>query len=276
MSTAVVTDSTADIPQKLAADHSITIVPAILIIGEQSMEDGSGISREEFYGRLPTYKSPPSTAAPSAGAFEATYRRLISQGFDKILSIHCSSLLSGIFASAKLGGKPFGDKIHVIDSEQLSLGLGFQVLEAAEAAAAGQPIKQILLKLNSVRKRVRLIAMLDTLEYVRRSGRVSWTQARIGSLLRIKPFLEVKEGTVHSLGQTRTWQRGVQHLVDLFYGLGPIERLGILHTNVENEARRLIQIINGTFSSEPLIVNVTTVVGTHVGPHGLGFAAVTR
>jgi fatty acid-binding protein DegV len=119
-----------------------------------------------------------------------------------------------------------------------------------------------------------VIAMLDTLEYVRRSGRVSWARARISGLLRIKAFLEVKEGTVFSLGEARTRQKGIERLMELIHKLGPMERLALLHTNAEGDARKILSDLNPQLSTEPLLVNVTTAIGTHVGPNGLGIAAV--
>lgn len=276
MSIAVVTDSTADISMELAASLHINIVPAILIIDGKSMEDGTGITRREFYERLPTMETPPTTATPSAGTFEKIYKGLFDTGFQEIISIHVSSLLSGIYTTAQLAAQAFNNKVSVIDSEQLSLGLGFQVLAAAEAIAGGASLEKVLQELESVRQRVRVVAMLDTLEYVRRSGRVSWARAKIGSLLRIKPFLEVKDGLVHSLGQTRTRQRGINHLLELFRKIGAIDKLAILHTNAEEDAHDIILKLGHSFLDTPMIINVTTIVGAHVGPNGLGFAAVVK
>jgi DegV family protein with EDD domain len=276
MSTAIVTDSTADIPWELAASHHIKIVPAILIIDGKSVEDGTGITRKEFYERLPTLETPPTTATPSAGTFEKIYDELFCNGFQKIISIHVSSFLSGIFSTAQIAAKAFNNKVSVIDSKQLSLGIGFQVLAAAEAIASGLPLDKVLQEVESVRQRVRVIAMLDTLEYVRRSGRVSWARARIGSLLRIKPFLEVKNGQVYSLGQTRTRRRGINHLIGLYKKIGATEKLALLHTNAETDARQMILKLGQSFPEPPMIVNVTTIIGTHVGPNGLGIAAVVK
>jgi DegV family protein with EDD domain len=276
MSIAIVTDSTADIPRELAEQYQIKTVPAILVMDGVSMEDGAGITRQEFYKQLPYLEKPPSTATPSAGTFEKLYRQLIAEGFQKIISIHVSSLLSGIFATAQLAAKSFEDRITVIDSGQISLGLGFQAISASEGIRAGLSVESILQKVEDVRKRIRVIAMLDTLEYVRRSGRVSWARARIGALLDIKPFLEIREGRVLSLGQARTRQRGIKHLLELYKSLGTIERLGILHSNAEQDARELLSKLGTSLIHNPIIVNVTTIIGTHVGPNGLGFAAILK
>lgn len=276
MSIAIVTDSTADIPRELAEQHQIKIVPAILIMDGKSIEDGAGITRKEFYEQLPNLEKPPTTATPSAGAFEKLYRQLIAEGFQKIISIHVSSLLSGMFATAQLAAQSFKDRIAVIDSGQISLGLGFQAITASEAIKAGLSLENVLQKVEDVRKRIRVIAMLDSLEYVRRSGRVSWARARIGALLDIKPFLEVREGRVLSLGQARTRKRGIKHLLELYKSIGTIERLAILHSNAEHDARELLPRMGISLKHNPIIVNVTTIIGTHVGPNGLGFAAIHK
>ena len=254
----------------------ITVVPAILIIDGTSVEDGTGITREEFYTRLPKMQTLPTTATPSIGTFENVYRGLFKKGYKSILSIHVSSMFSGMYNAAKTATQPFNGQVQVMDSRQLSLGLGYQVLEAAEASVIGLTIDAIIKKVEDVRQRVRLVAMLDTLEYVHRSGRVSWTKTRIGTLLNIKPFLEVKEGQVLNLGQVRTRKKGISGLIDLYKRTGEIEKLTILHTNAEGDARDFWSRLKPTIPETPLFVNVTTIVGTHIGPNALGFAVVKK
>ncbi|MBN1668928.1 MAG: DegV family protein [Anaerolineales bacterium] len=274
MKTALVTDSTADLPAFLIEQHGIRVVPAILVIAGQSLEDGADISREVFYQRMPMLATPPTTATPSSGTFERLYHELFEQGYEQIISIHVANLLSGIYSTAKMAARAFGDRIQVIDSQSLSMGHGFQVVAAAEAIREGLGITTILERIEAMRQRVHVFAMLDTLEYVRRSGRVSWARARIGALLNIKPFLEVRDGKVLNLGQARTRRKGIDHLLELVRALGPLERLAVLHTNAEQEAHQMLAALGVPVPREPFFVNVTTVVGTHVGPNALGFAAV--
>jgi DegV family protein with EDD domain len=276
MHTAIVTDSTADVPPELARKLNIHVVPAILMLGGQSFEDGKGLTRQEFYERLPEMNPLPTTGTPAVGAFEYIYQDLFAQGIQQIISIHVASQLSGIHSTAKLAEKIFGNRVHVIDSESLSMGIGFQVIVAAEAAANNLHTERIIAKIETVRQNTRLFAMLNTLEYVRRSGRVGWARARIGSLLRIKPFVEVRAGQVFNMGQTRTRKRGIAHLKQLLYELGSLERIAILHTNAEEDAYSFLQNINWQIPPDPLMINVTTIIGTHVGPNGLGFAAVLK
>ncbi len=276
MRVAIVTDSTADIPTELAEKHNIHVVPAILVINGNSIEDGKGMLRQDFYTQLPDMPTPPTTATPSAGTFENLFENLLQAGYQAVFSIHVSSLLSGIFNTAQLAAQSFHQKVKVIDSQQLSLGIGFQVLAAAKAAAEGLSDTQIAAQIATVRDRIRVAAMLDTLEYVRRSGRVSWAKARIGSLLRIKPFVEIRDGQVLSLGQARTRKKGITHLKELVSKVGEIEHFAMLHTNAEAEAHQILAELNLKTKEPPLLVNVTTIVGTHVGPNGLGFAAVVK
>jgi len=220
-------------------------------------------------------KTFPTTSTASSGTYQQLYQRLFKEGFNQIISIHAASLLSGIFNAASLAAQAFGDYVHVIDSHHVTLGLGFQVLAAAEAALH-EPIEDILALIEDVRRRVRVVAMLDTMEYVRRSGRVSWARARLGELLQIKPLVEVRSGHVLSLGGARTHRNGVERLLHLLHNLGKLERLAILHTNAEEEARNFLEKLRPELSTPAFFVNVTTIIGAHVGPNGLGFAAVVR
>lgn len=272
---AIVTDSTADLPAELVDQYCIHVVPNILVIQGKSVEDGNAFSREEFYTALPGMDPLPTTSTASAGTYEQLYARLVEAGFRQILSIHASSKLSGIFNAACLAAQAFSGRVTVVDSLNVSMGLGFQVLAAAEAALA-HPVDGILTILEDVRRRIRVVAMLDTMEYLRRSGRVSWAKARLGELLRIKPFVEIRAGQVLRLGETRTRHSGIQRLLDMLRGLGRLERLAVLHSNAEAEARGMLEALAPDLAAPPLLVNITTVIGTHTGPNGLGFAAVVR
>ena len=276
MTIAIVTDSTADIPDELTKSFRIHVVPNLVIMDGHSYEDGKEISRQDFYERLPAMKVPPTTSAAPFGKYRQIYYRLIKQGVQNIISIHAPAQLSGIYSAASTAAREFGERVHVLDSGQVTLGLGFQVLAAAEAVAHGATPRAILEVIDNVRRRVRVVAMLDTMEYVRRSGRVSWARARLGNLLQIKPLVELRGGQVYSMGETRTRRKGIQRLKELLKKLGDIERLAILHTNAEADARQFAEEVSSSLPTEPLVVNVTTVIGTHVGPNGLGFAAVVK
>jgi DegV family protein with EDD domain len=273
---AIVTDSAADVPPTMCETLNITVVPNIVIVGEESFEDDGNFSREEFYDNLPKMHPLPTTATPAIGKYQLTYETLLQAGASFVLSIHTSGSLSGILNAASTAAQDFAGRVRVFDSHFLTLGLGFQCIELAEAAKEGLTIDQVesLAKLN--RQKARVIAMLDTLNYVHRSGRVSWTKARIGNLLRLKPFIQVKDGLVFSLGETRTREKGIIRLLQLIRNQGPMKRLAILHTSAENDAKRLLAELNPDIPTTPLIINITTVIGTHVGPNGLGFAGMVK
>jgi EDD domain protein, DegV family len=269
-----VTDSTADLPTDLAGKHGIEIVPVIVNIGNNSFSDGIDISREEFYNRLPNLFPSPTTSSPSVGSIQERYEKLLRAGADFVISIHPPNELSGIFNAARLAAEAFGQRVKVLDSGQVSLGLGFQVIMAAEAATRGAIVDEVTALVADVRQRVRLAALLDTIEYIHRSGRVSWAAAKIGGILRLQPLIELRFGIVHRLGMARTRMQGIERLLDSLNSWGPLERLAVLHTNAESTARALLEDVKSKVMVQPLLVNVTTAIGTHVGPNGLGFAAV--
>jgi DegV family protein with EDD domain len=270
---AVVTDSTSDLPEDLAQLHRIHVVSNFMVIDGESVEDGRGMTREQFYNQLPEMKSLPTTATASSGTYEQLYRDLFQQGFSQIISIHASSNLSGIYNAASVAAQAFENRIHVIDSQFISLGLGFQAITAAEAAAS-QPLDKVLETIVDARRRIRVVALLDTLEFVRRSGRVSWARARLGEFFQIKPLIEVRAGKVFSLGETRTRRKGIERLTEILSGLSGLDRLAIIHTNAEAEAQAFLATIQSEIKHRPFCVNITTVIGTHTGPKALGFVAM--
>lgn len=274
MKIALVTDSSCDLPSDLVSAHQIHVVPNILVIDGKSVEDNKEFSREDFYRQLPDMTTFPTTSTASVGTYQALYEQLIGQGFDQILSVHASQELSGIFNAASTAAQPLAGQATVVDSRQVSLGLGFQILEAAGAIANGAEINSIENLLHHVRERTRLVAMLDTLEFIRRSGRVSWARARLGALLNLKLFVEVKDGYVHSLGEVRTRKKGMARLLEMMQSPEPLKRFGMLHTNAENDARKLLAALAPDVQIPPFVVNVTTAIGAHVGPNGLGFVAL--
>lgn len=278
MKIGIVTDSTADLPAYLIEEHEIHVVPTILVLEGKEYADGIGISREEFYNRLPSLQTPPTTAAPSIGDFATPYETLLSNGCDHVISIHAASQLTTIINVARQAAKEFPDKITCIDSGSLSLGVGFQVLAAAEETESG--IRSALEAVASSRKRLQVSAALDTMEYLRRSGRVPGAVAALGGLLSIKPMIELKDGEVKPIGAVRTTKQADERMLKFLLELGDMERLAILHTNAEPRAKSLLDElmsrVRKSIPREILFVNVTAVIGTHLGPNGIGFAAIRK
>jgi DegV family protein with EDD domain len=278
MKLGIVTDSTSDLPQYLVGQYDIEVVPSVLIVNGKEYADGQGLSREEFYQRLPGLKTHPTTAAPSIGEFAARYERLFGKGCDHILSIHAAGPLTSIISTARQAAHEFPDRITVVDSLSLSLGLGFQVLAAAENLGNGR--EATLAALESTRRRLHVFAALDTMEYLRRSGRVPAAITILGGMLHIKPLIELTDGEIKAIGAVRTTRQANERMLAFFKSGGGFERLAILHTGAEARAREFLnQLMMQASRSLPrdiLMVNVTTVIGTHVGPNGLGFAAVRK
>ncbi|MFN8413794.1 MAG: DegV family protein [Anaerolineales bacterium] len=278
MKIGIVTDSTSDLPSYLIEQYEIKVIPTILVLEGKEYADGVGISREDFYNRLPVLQNSPTTAAPSIGDFTTAYQDLFAQGCDHILSIHAASQLTTIVNVARQAAKEFPNRVTCVDSGSLSLGLGFQVVAAAEAIENG--LKFALEELQSARKRLSVFATLDTMEYLKRSGRVPGTVAALGGLLSIKPIVELKEGEVKPIGAVRTTKHASDRILNLLFEVGELERLAILHTNAEARAKEFLnELMNRSRKSVPrdiLLVNVTAVIGTHLGPNGLGFAAIRK
>jgi DegV family protein with EDD domain len=278
MKLGIVTDSTSDLPPYLIEQHEIQVVPSILILEGKEYIDGVNITREEFYERLPSLRTPPTTAAPSIGDFLTPYRTLLDAGCDHILSIHAASKLTTIINTARQAAEDFPGKITCVDSGSLSMGLGFQVLAATEEAEFG--LKSALDAVESTRKRLQVFAALDTMEYLKRSGRVPGLVANLGGLLSIKPMVTLTGGEAKPIGAARTNRQADERMLKSLLEIGEMERLAILHTNAEARAKNLLnELMNTVRMSVPrdiLLVNVTAVIGTHLGPNGIGFAAVGR
>ena len=278
MKLGIVTDSTADLPPYLIEQHEIQVVPTILILEGKEYADGIGITREDFYNRLPSLQTPATTAAPSIGDFLTPYQTLLDSGCDHILSIHVSGKLSGVVNVARRAAEDFPGKITCVDSGSLSMGIGFQVLVAAEAADLG--VKSALAAVEEARNRTKVYAALDTMEYLRRSGRIPNVVANIGGMLSIKPVVELRDGEVKPMAINRTTSQADDFVFSKLVEMGEMERLAILHTNAEGRARHLLdRMMEKERMSVPrdvLFVNVTAVIGTHLGPNCLGFAAVRK
>ncbi len=268
----IVTDSTADIPPDLTAD--ITVVPCFIQFGTTSFLDGMDITREQFYARLATGEGLPKTASPSAGMFEQVYSRIAS-ACDEVISLHVASALSGVCNAARVGARAVdAERITVFDSESATMGLGWMCLAAARCARAGLSRAQIIALLDRMKTRVHVLAAPDTLEFLRRSGRVGWASAMMGQLLHVKPVIGLYRGLVRSIDRVRTRRHSIRRLFELATELGTLESVAVLHTTARQAAAELARQV-AHLAPQPIpVVEVTPVIGTHVGPNGLGLAAV--
>lgn len=279
MTIKIVTDSACDIPDAVAAELGITIVPVYINIGDHSYLEGVELSRQTFYQNLSGYKRYPTTAAPASGTFAAVYARLAQDGATEVLSLHVASELSATLNAARLGAEAqTAVPVTLFDTQQITLGAGLLIIIAAEMAAAGRSMADIVAALNERVKRAYVFGMLDTLEALRRSGRVSLAQFGLGTILRIKPVMVIHQGVISVAAKIRTRKRSIEHALKLVAGLSPFERLAILHVNAPEAAELLWRQAAHLFprGHAPLMTEITPAIGIHLGLGAVGFACITK
>ena len=227
----VVADSACDLPLALAAEHNITVVPLTLRFGEQEFVDQRDLTPTEFWARCAASPTLPETAQPSPGAFEEAFRAAAAGGADGVVSVDLSARLSGTVQSATIAADAVKDVIpvRVIDSRSASIGAGIVALAAARAAAAGGDIDAVCAAADDSAKRVRVYAALDTFENLKKGGRAGGAQALVGSLLSIKPVIEIRDGVVEKEATPRTRSKSLKHLLDKVREAGDVEHLSVVH-----------------------------------------------
>ncbi len=274
----IITDSTCDLPPEWIQRYDIRVVPTYVQFGLESLaDDGVELTRRDFYQRLSTSSVLPTTAAPSLGQTKIVMEQAIKDG-DHVLGITAPAKLSSIYNSFRLAAEQVApDRITLIDSGMLTMGLGWLVVMAAEMAQHGASLQDIRSAVERTRRRTYIWAALSTLEYLRRSGRVSWAAAIVGEFFQIRPVVRLYNSEVTSATRVRTFQRSFQTLVDLAHRAAPLERLAVLHTNYREGAERLCETLSDIHPAhERVIVDVTPVIGVHVGPNGLGLALISK
>ncbi len=277
---AIVTDSTSYIPKELLAQHVITVAPQVLIWGEKTYEDGVDIQPDEFYQRLATAKTMPTTSQVSVPNMQKAFSGLLEQGCD-VLGIFLSAKLSGTMQSAIQGRELLEkDKEHVelVDSNTTAMALGFQVLTVARAAAQGASIAECKALAEKVRAHTGVYFVVDTLEFLHRGGRIGGAQRLLGTALNLKPLLTVQDGKVEAVERIRTKAKAVERLIEIVgeqtAGKSPV-RVATLHANAEAEAREILsRVANLTNAAESVFTSVSPVVGTHTGPGTVGIAYI--
>ena len=275
MTIRIVTDSTCDLPDSVISRYKIPVLPLYLNFGHESYLDGVELSRQDFYRKLVKSEAVVSTAAPAPDMFRRAYEKLAAEGATQVLSIHVSGSLSGILGVAKLAAQETtAVPVHVFDSRQLSLGTGFLVEAAAKSASEGRSLEKILAELAEQISRTHVFAALDTLEFLRRSGRMHGLVAGLGSVLQIKPILRMYDGNAIS-ERVRTRGKAIDRLVGILKELAPLERAAIVHANAVERAQALQEQTKHLLPvGEIPLVDITPVIGAHVGPGAVGFACV--
>lgn len=276
MSIRVVTDSTCDLPQEIVESLGVKVVPLYINIEGKGYLDGIEISREDFYTNLPSYQEFPTTATPGNEGFHKVFDELAAQGATEILSIHISESLSATVNVARAAASEY-DKlpVKVLDSRQLSLGTGFVVQAAAEAAVEGRTMGEILDILEDQISRTHVFAALDTLEFLKRSGRMNGIVAGIGTMLQIKPILKMYEGEATS-ERVRTNNGAYSRILELLREKMPLERIALVHTHADQKARELLKEVEDQLpAGEIPSVDITPVIGAHIGPGAVGFTTIS-
>lgn len=272
----IVTDSTANLPNKLVAEHGITVVPLKVLFGEDTYREGIDLSNAQFYRMLREAKRLPTTTQPSAGEFREIYARLADQGHS-IISLHLSSKLSGTISSAEAARQMLPDAdITVVDTPWISLALGMMAVEAAKAVSAGWNREEILELIQNMSARMNILFVVDTLEYLQKGGRIGGAQALMGALLQIKPILYLHAGRIEPLDKVRTKRAAIQRLIDLAgdrLGPNPVAHVAVLHANTPNEGHALMESVRERFKPvESYLAELGPVIGAHVGPGTVGLA----
>jgi DegV family protein with EDD domain len=268
----IVTDSSSDLTDDEVAAHGIEVVPLTIRFGSEEFEDRTDLSTEEFYAKLAASQVLPETAAPSPGKFEAAFRRQAEGGADAVVCVNLSSDLSATMQSAQNAAKALEGEldVRVVDSRSITSGLATQVLLAAEAAAGGADADRVVSLLADLAARTHVIGALDTLDNLKKGGRIGNAQALLGSLLSIKPILDISSGTVEEAGKARTRRKALEVLADKVRAAAPIEHLSIAH-GLAPEVEDMLDLLAAHYAREEIRVrHIGPVIGTHGGPRVMG------
>ncbi len=264
----IVTDSTADLPPELAKELDITVVPVYVRFGDKVYRDRVDMSEDEFYQRLLHDPIHPSTTQPTPQDFVEVYRKL-SQEADGIISIHISSKLSGTYNSALQGKELLENKcpIEVIDSQVLTMSLGLLVIAATTIIKSGKSIQQVVEEVKRIIPSIHLIALLDTLKYLAKGGRIGKVKAFLGSILSVKPMLSVKDGELVPVSQVRTREKGIDKLFDSVKNATDIQDLAIVYNTTLEDAQALTERMGSVFPKERIrLARLGPALGVHAGP----------
>jgi DegV family protein with EDD domain len=274
----IVTDSGADIPEEVCDDLGIIVVPLTVSFGVDTYRDGVDLTSDEFYRRLIDDAAMPTTSQPSVGNFVEVYDGLKGSATE-VLSIHVSSKLSGTVnaATQATSQADLGSGIHIFDSKQVSMGFGFSVIAAAEAAKQGASLAEATAAAQSVLDRTSVFVLFDTLKYLEKGGRMGKASALLGTVLQIKPILTLDDGVIAIQQKIRTFRKGIQGMIQLVDGCGSLESAAVLYTTDPSAAVNFADGLKGKLpgGSAPWTVRLSPAIGTHGGPGVLGVVCVS-
>jgi len=277
MSVKIVTDSSCDLPDELVAELGIEVVPLTIRFGEEELVDRRDLTSSEFWARCASSPVLPSTAAPAPGAFEEVFRRAAAAGAEGVVCVSLSSKLSATGESAQVAARAVADvvPVRVVDSLSVTLGLGMIAVESARRSAAGAGLEEIVALAEDMAARTKVFGSLDTLEYLKKGGRIGAAQALLGSILSIKPVIEVVAGKVEPGPKVRTRSRSLRWLADQVAANPGVENLAILQGDAPDVAA-LLALLAPHFPAERIVVGqLGAVVGAHTGPRTIGVAFQT-
>lgn len=274
----IVTDSTADLPAEAAGELGITVVPLTVFFGDEAYLDGVELDNAGFYRKLAASRDLPRTSQPSPAAFQEAYQRLIDEGAEAIVSIHLSSKLSGTYQSACTARDVLADEgskvpVEVVDSLSISVGMNYAIQNAARQAREGKGLEEIKACVEDALARTKILAVLDTLEYVRRGGRIGGASAMLGNMLSFKPIVSLKDGEVVAVERPRTRTKAYARIAQLLSEMGPVEAVSIAESNDE-VGQQLAEAVKEVYHGELPIYRLGAVLGTHTGPGTAAIALV--
>lgn len=277
-SVAVVTDSTCDLPPEVAAAHGITVVPLNVHFGNEAFRDQIDITTDQFMSRMEGSQKLPTTSQPSVGTFEAVFRDA-AETHDEIVCVVLSSKLSGTHQSAQIAAMNVAEtiKVELVDSLNVTYGLGFQALRAAELAAQGQDAATIASTLRAELNRYHVVVFVETLEHLRRGGRIGKAAQMVGSLLQLRPILRIDEGQVVPFERTRTRSKAMEALAEFAGSVGVPEEIAVLYNTTPDDARKVADKVAVLTPERDIIVaQLGPVIATHIGPDVLGMVIKER
>jgi DegV family protein with EDD domain len=273
----IVTDSACDLPEAVCEQLGIEVVPLTIRFGEREYIDRKELSTDAFWRELEAASALPETSAPSVGAFEETFRKLSDDGADGIVCVNLSAKMSATMQSAQVAAKALEGQtpIAIIDSQSASMGIGNLALNAARRAANGATLDEIVKDVEAQRSRQHVYAAVDTLEYLRKGGRIGGAQAMLGSMLSIKPVIVVKDGAVEQGGKVRTRSKALRFLIDQIPP-GKVEMISVLHANAPDIDEFLKMLEPVVPDAEVVVGKIGPVVGVHTGPRLVGIAWIDK
>jgi len=272
MAVRIVTDSSCDLTDEEVAKYGIEVVPLSIRFGEEEFEDRTELSVADFYAKLEASTALPETAAPAPGKFEAAFRRQQQAGADAVVCINLSSDLSATMQSAQNAATALAGEldVRVVDSHSITAGLGTQVMLAAEAAASGASADEVVALVDSLSPRTHVFGALDTLDNLKKGGRIGGAQALLGSLLSIKPVIDISSGKVEEAGKARTRKKALEVLRDKVAEAGAIEQVCVYH-GLAPDLEPMLALLEPIVPRDQIRVGVIgPVIGTHGGPRVMG------